>query len=75
MGWKFWTTRFLLALVIACTALFAVELAKGHERFAAATFAAIWGALTAAVYVLAGYIRYRRNPSCMLPRSRRAGPT
>lgn len=70
MGWGFWTRRFLLALVVAGVVLFAVQLAKGHAAIEAAMFAALWAPLTATVFVTAGYIRYRRNPACMLPRSR-----
>lgn len=70
MGWKFWMKRFALALVVAGVVLLLAELVKGHEPLDAAKFAAFWGMLTAAVFTLAGYVRYRRNPACMLPRSR-----
>lgn len=70
MGWTFWTKRFALALMVAGVLLFAVQLAKGHEPIDAAEFAAFWGVLTAAVFTLTGYIRYRRNPACMIPPSR-----
>lgn len=70
MGAKFWVKRFALALVVAGVLLLVVELVKGHEPVDAAKFAAFWGVLTAAVFTLTGYLRYRRNPACMLPRSR-----
>jgi hypothetical protein len=28
------------------------------------------GLISAALFTLAGYIRYRRNPACMLPRDK-----
>jgi len=70
MGWKFWMKRFALAFVVAGVVLLVVELVKGHETIDAAKFAASWGVLTATVFTLAGYVRYRRNPACMSPPSR-----
>ena len=49
---------------------FVAELIKGHGRTEAAQFAALWGALSAALFTLIGYIRYKRNPACWLPRSK-----
>lgn len=71
MGTRFWLKRFFLALLIAIALLFAVELAKGHELADAVRFAALWGFLSAALFTLVGYVRYKRNPACMLPRSER----
>lgn len=71
MGAGFWLKRFSLAFLIAGTLLFAVQLGKGHAPTDAAQFAALWGALSAAIFALTGYIRYRRNPACMLPPPRR----
>lgn len=68
MGWKFWARRFALALLVAGVLLFVVELVKGHEPIDAVKFAAFWGVLAAAVFTLTGYIKYRRNPACMIPR-------
>lgn len=68
MGTRFWLKRFFFALLIASALLFVVELAKGHESADAARFAALWGVLSAALFTLVGYIRYKRNPACMLPR-------
>ena len=71
MGALFWTKRFLIALLFAGVLLFVVELAKGHAVVEAARFAAFWGVVSAALFTLIGYDRYRRNPTCMLPRSDR----
>lgn len=69
MPWWFWLKRFLFAFVVAGAVLFVVHLFKGHGIIDAAWFALLWGAITAAVFTLSGYIRYRRHPACMLPPS------
>ncbi len=71
MGTVFWIKRFVVALLIAGAALFAVQLAKGHDVRDAALFAAVWGIASSGLFTLIGFLRYRRNPACMLPRSRR----
>ena len=71
MGARFWVRRFLIALLVASALLFVVELAKGHAAMETARFVMLWGVLSAAIFTLIGYIRYRRNPACMLPRSDR----
>jgi hypothetical protein len=60
----FWLKRFLLALVLATILLFAVELIKGHHLMMALEFALKWGVLSAGLYTLIGYLRFRRNPAC-----------
>src|SRR3546814_15869791 len=75
--WKmkpgFWIRRLLVVFLVASIVLFLVELLKGHERGAALQFALFWGAMTAGVFTLVGYIRFRRNPACLLPATGRAG--
>lgn len=71
MGRMFWLKRFLLALVGAGLVLFAVELLKGHELRQAVEFAVLWGIAFAALFTLVGYVRYRRNPACMMPADKR----
>ena len=71
MGAGFWVKRFLLVFVVAGAALGVVELLKGRVPADAARFALLWGAISAAVYTLVLYVRYRRNPACVLPRSER----
>lgn len=70
MIWRHWLKRFLLALIVAGTVLFAAQCLKGHTAADAAWFAALWGVVSAASFTLVGYVRYRRSPACMLPRSR-----
>lgn len=71
MAKGYWVKRFALAFVVAAAILCAAHLLRGHGMADAAAFAASWGAVAAAVYTLSGYCRYRRNPACMLPRSKR----
>lgn len=66
----FWIKRFLLALLGSSVLLFLVELAKGHPLASALQFSALWGGIFAGVFTLVGYLRYKRNPACMLPRQR-----
>ncbi len=70
----FWIRRLLLVFLIVSAVLFPVELLKGHESGAALQFALFWGAMTAGVFTLVGYIRFRRNPACMLPRAGKDSP-
>jgi len=70
MSTWFWLRRFALALIVADAVLFAMQLLKGHAVSDAATFAGLWGAISAAIFTLVGYVRYKRTPACMLPRSR-----
>lgn len=69
MGARFWLKRFMAALLIASAVLFVVQIAKGHTLGEAARFTAFWGVLSAGLFTLIGYTRYRRNPACMLPRN------
>src|SRR3546814_15721161 len=68
--WKmkpgFWIRRLLVVFLVGSIVLFLVELLKGHESGAALQFAMFWGAMTAGVFKLVGYIRFRRNPACTL---------
>jgi hypothetical protein len=71
MTWHYWLKRFVLALVIAGALLFVVQRLKGHAASDAAGFAALWSAVFASIFTGIGYVRYRRNPACMLPRAGR----
>lgn len=70
MRWQHWTKRFLLAFVVAWVALLMAHLLRGHSGADAVRFAVLWGSIAAAIFTMAGYIKYRRSPACMLPRSR-----
>ena len=62
MTWRYWSKRFVLALVIAAEVLFVVQWVKGHPASDAAAFAALWSVVFAALFTGIGYVRYRRNP-------------
>lgn len=66
----FWVKRFLLAFVVASISLGAVQYLKGSTLPSATQFGLLWGAISAALFTLVGYIRYKRNPACMLRRSK-----
>lgn len=70
----FWIRRLLVVFLVVTAVLFPVELLKGHESYAALQFALFWGAVTAGVFTLVGYIRFRRNPACMLPGTGKDSP-
>ena len=70
MGASFWIKRFIIALLGSSILLFCIELAKGHERAAAAQFAIVWGLAFAVLFTGIGYFRFNRNPACMLPQAR-----
>lgn len=67
MPWTFWLRRFAGAFLGALVVLTLVELLKGNDLTTALQFAGTWALIFAGIFVAVGYIRYRRNPSCMLP--------
>lgn len=71
MGAGFWMKRFLIAFAVAVGILFIVQLTKGDPVAGAAQYAAQWGSASSALFTLIGYIRYKRDPACMLPQTRR----
>lgn len=64
----FWARRLVLAFVIVGLVLFAVHAVRGYALQDSAAFGCLWGAIAATIFTGIGYIRYRRNPACMLPR-------
>lgn len=63
-----WFKRFAVALVAASSLLAMVQLLKGDGLYAAAVHGSFWGAVFAGLFTLIGYVRYRRNPACMVRR-------
>jgi hypothetical protein len=59
-----------MAFAIAFVVLAAVQALKGKPLDVALQFALAWGVVSAGIFALAGYLRYRRNPACMLPQER-----
>lgn len=73
MGPGFWIKRSIFALFAAVALLFVVQLLKGAAADRAIVYALLWGTISAGLFTLVGYLRFRRNPACMLP-PRAAGP-
>lgn len=67
MGPGFWIKRSIVALVVAVALLFVVQLLKGAAADRAIVYALIWGGISAGLFTLVGYLRFKRNPVCMLP--------
>lgn len=67
MGPGFWIKRSIVALVVAVALLFVVQLLKGATADRAIVYALIWGGISAGLFTLVGYFRFKRNPACMLP--------
>lgn len=63
----FWVKRLAVSLILAGCVLAVVQHAKGHTWADAIRYGVLWGAVTAAVFTGVGYLRYRRNPACMIP--------
>ncbi len=70
MGIAFWIKRFVLAFVFAGILLCVVQFLKGGTVPSAFQYGLFWGGISAALFTLIGYVRYKRNPACMLPRSK-----
>ena len=59
-----------MAFAIAFVVLGAGQALRGRPLDVALQFARAWGLISAGIFALAGYLRYRRNPACMLPQER-----
>lgn len=66
MGRKSWLKRLILAFVAASVLLLCAQLSKGASLNSAIMYGLLWGGATAVIFTLVGYIRYKRNPVCML---------
>ena len=67
MGPGFWIKRLVIAFAVAAALLFIVQFLKGIIFEQAIAYALGWGAVSAGVFTLVGYLRFKRNPACMLP--------
>jgi len=70
VGKTFWLKRFFRVFVVASALLLLVQVIKGFSIADGARFALLWGLISAAIFTTTGYLRYRRNPACMLPNSK-----
>ncbi len=63
---QFWVKRFVTVLLGAFIIIGGAQLLKGHDLAYAATQAAIWGALSAAVLTTARLFQARRGQHCAI---------
>jgi hypothetical protein len=66
MGTAFWIKRFLTVLACAFIIIGAAQLLKGHDVQYAASQAAIWGVITAAVFTGARFWQARKGRHCAI---------
>lgn len=68
MSLRFWIKRYFVVLALAFAVIGAAQLFKGHGLEYAVTQGALWGALTALVFIVARYFQARRGQHCALCR-------
>ena len=64
MSTGFWIKRFLTVFALAFAVIGAAQLVKGHDVAYAATQAAIWSAVAAAIFTITRLFRARRGEHC-----------
>lgn len=64
MGTAFWIKRFLIVLVGAFVVIGAAQMLKGHDLPYSVTQGAIWGVITATVFIVARLFQSRRGQHC-----------
>jgi O-antigen/teichoic acid export membrane protein len=70
----FWIKRMAVSLIAGVFVLLLVQLVKGAELQDAVVFAALWGVVFAATFTGIGYLRFKRNPACMVEPERAPRP-
>ena len=68
MGAAFWIRRFFMVLVLAGLIVALAQWVKGHSLQYAITQGAIWGSVSAAVFVAARIYQSRRKQHCAICR-------
>lgn len=68
MGIGFWIGRFVTVFGICCAILFGVRMLRGYNLEDSATYAMLWGAITAVVFVGARLYQSRRKMHCAICR-------
>ena len=63
---QFWVKRFVTVLLGAFIIIGGAQLLKGHDLAYAATQAAIWSVLSAAVFTTARFFQARRGQHCAI---------
>lgn len=70
MSFTHWLLRFVLAFCVAFVVLLIAQLLKSLPLSASLLHAAVWGMVSAAIFTLLGYAKYRRSPACMIKRGK-----
>lgn len=66
MGTRFWIRRFCVMLVGVFAVLLLVERLKGHDWRAALAFSALWGLITASVFIGTRLYYASRGVACAI---------
>jgi hypothetical protein len=66
MGAKFWVKRAAIAGAISFSVIFIAQYIKSNNIRYALTQSVLWGAFTAAIYLLVLWRKLKKNPSCAL---------
>ena len=69
----YWARRFTVAFGMASCVLCLIQHLKGSTWLDASMFGLLWGGVFAALFTAIGYVRFRRNPACMLPSNKNQG--
>ena len=66
MSIGFWIRRFVTVFGICCAILFGVRMLRGYTLEDSATYALLWGAITAVVFLSARIYQSRRKQHCAI---------
>lgn len=64
MSFKFWAKKTLISFVVGWTLIFAVQFFKSTSVAYACEQAAVWGTLSAVLYLLILRYKLRKNSTC-----------
>jgi len=68
MGTAFWIKRYLVVLAGAFAIICAAQLLKGHDLEYSATQGAIWGVISATIFIAVRIHKSRKKQHCALCR-------
>ncbi|WP_308365087.1 MULTISPECIES: hypothetical protein [unclassified Microbulbifer] len=66
MGTAFWVRRFFTVLAGAFVIIFGVQMLKGYDLSYSLVQAAIWGPLSAIVFIFSRFFQARRGQHCAI---------
>ncbi|WP_146677030.1 hypothetical protein [Pirellula sp. SH-Sr6A] len=65
MTGKDWFSRFLCAFAVSFVVLCMVHLFRGRQLVLSVSYGLVWGLLTASLFTVIGYTKYRRCRACV----------